>query len=864
MPQWLRRIFSPPIFESEEKNRIAQFMTTFSWVAIGVLVFLLFSRLFLQTDKTIIPTLTTIGMIFIIGIAQRIVNWGYVHAASLIIVFSLWSALTYLAWRADGIRDVAILGYVIIILLASFLLSWKSVILIETISLLAIWLFAIAEQQGLHPLHMDAPLSYARDLSGVFFLISALIYLLVSGWQRTLQASRIELTERLRAEEKLQKQADYLTALHETSLGLLNRSELNPLLESILSRACDLLGTEHGLIELVTPDGSTLRQEIGHGVLKQYNGTFTQKKEGVTGHVWAEGKSVVVQNYPEWQYRLEDFASAGFSAVIGVPLLVNDKVIGVLSVSYMEKERKFSNDQVNLMERFAALAALAIHNARLNDQAKNELQERKNAELALRASELRFKKVFYASPIAICITTLNEGILLEGNSAYWDLSGYEPDTSIGQTALDLDMWDTPEDRRDFVARIKIQRSIHNPDYEFKTAQGEYRAASAFYELIEIDGQTCVLSMFYDVTAQRKAENALRESEARTRAILNSIPDMIFEITKDGDLIDFIESTDHKPLIPPVQFLGKNISELFPPEISAQTMFALQRSLASGQLHAFEYGLPPGEEIQHFEARVAAISEESAIIMVRDISQRKWVETEREGLISELERKNAELERFTYTVSHDLKSPLITIKGFLGFIEQDAVSGNTVRLKGDIKRISDATERMQVLLNELLELSRIGRLVNKQEEIPFQELAQEAVEIVQGQLLQSKTTVKIHENLPIIYGDRQRLVETLQNLIDNATKFMGNQPDPQIEIGQEGNENGLPILFVRDNGMGIETEHQDRIFGLFNKLDASSDGTGIGLTLVKRIIEIHRGRIWIKSERGKGSTFYFTLQSGPES
>jgi signal transduction histidine kinase len=113
----------------------------------------------------------------------------------------------------------------------------------------------------------------------------------------------------------------------------------------------------------------------------------------------------------------------------------------------------------------------------------------------------------------------------------------------------------------------------------------------------------------------------------------------------------------------------------------------------------------------------------------------------------------------------------------------------------------------------------------------------------------------------VYGDRPRLLEVWQNLIDNAAKFMGDQPDPQIEIGRVGNaEDGSPIFFVRDNGIGIDPKFKDRIFGLFDKLDPRSEGTGIGLALIKRIIEFHGGRIWIESEPGKGSTFYFTLPS----
>ncbi len=246
---------------------------------------------------------------------------------------------------------------------------------------------------------------------------------------------------------------------------------------------------------------------------------------------------------------------------------------------------------------------------------------------------------------------------------------------------------------------------------------------------------------------------------------------------------------------------------------------------------------------------------------QELQERKEIERQREKLIIELEAKNAELERFTYTVSHDLKSPLVTINGFLGYLQQDALSGNTERLKQDTQRIQDAVNKMHALLSALLELSRIGRLMNEPENIPFADLVNEALDVVHGQLEARHVTVQTQPNLPIVHGDRQRLIEVLQNLIDNAAKYMGDQPEPHIEIGQKGEENGKPIFFVRDNGMGIAPQYHERIFGLFNKLDPRIEGTGIGLTLVKRIIEFHGGRIWVESEAGKGSAFYFTLPCG---
>ena len=242
----------------------------------------------------------------------------------------------------------------------------------------------------------------------------------------------------------------------------------------------------------------------------------------------------------------------------------------------------------------------------------------------------------------------------------------------------------------------------------------------------------------------------------------------------------------------------------------------------------------------------------------DITDRKDAEAEREKLIQELAEKNTELEQFTYTVSHDLKAPIITIKGFLGFLSEDVRSGNQKRIESDIARITDATNKMHQLLNELLELSRIGRMMNTPEPVPFVEIVTEAVELLQGRLQTDSVKLKIADNLPVVHGDRQRLLEVIQNLIDNAIKFSSNRDDQLIEIGIEGYEDDLPILFVRDNGIGIPKEHHERIFDLFSKLNANAEGTGVGLTLVKRIVEFHGGRIWVESEPEQGTSFLFTL------
>lgn len=234
-------------------------------------------------------------------------------------------------------------------------------------------------------------------------------------------------------------------------------------------------------------------------------------------------------------------------------------------------------------------------------------------------------------------------------------------------------------------------------------------------------------------------------------------------------------------------------------------------------------------------------------------------SERSKLIKELEGRNAELERFTYTVSHDLKSPLVTIRGFLGYLREDAKKDDMARFEKDMAKIANAADKMQDLLNDLLELSRVGRVMHPQEDLPFEQIVRETMELLAGSFAEGDFKVAIRSELPVIRGDHMRLVEVTQNLLSNAIKFMGDQPEPLIEIGCDGqDENGMATLFVRDNGIGIDSQFHERVFGLFNRLNPDIEGTGVGLTLIRRIVEVHGGKVWLESKPGAGTTFYFTL------
>jgi signal transduction histidine kinase len=259
--------------------------------------------------------------------------------------------------------------------------------------------------------------------------------------------------------------------------------------------------------------------------------------------------------------------------------------------------------------------------------------------------------------------------------------------------------------------------------------------------------------------------------------------------------------------------------------------------------------------------MVAIAAGLAVVAIRHRdSLERDRQSEREALIGELESKNVELERFSYTVSHDLKSPLITIRGFLGLLAKDLEDGRHDRVAGDLERIKGAADSMERLLDELLKLSRIGRVANPPERVPLAFVVRDAVLMLRSQLDERGIRLEVDEPLPEVYGDRVRLVEVVQNLVENAAKFHCAGSDRWVRVGVRPGSGGEgPVCFVADNGVGIEPRHHERVFGLFEKLDAKAEGTGIGLALVRRVVEVHGGRVWIESEgNGRGTTVCFTL------
>ncbi len=247
-------------------------------------------------------------------------------------------------------------------------------------------------------------------------------------------------------------------------------------------------------------------------------------------------------------------------------------------------------------------------------------------------------------------------------------------------------------------------------------------------------------------------------------------------------------------------------------------------------------------------------------VVVDVTEHRRAEQALARLNHDLEVKNREMEQFVHTVSHDLKSPLVTIQGFAGHLKQDVSEGRMDRLSGCSDRIQNAIERMTQLINELLDLSRIGRVAGKPKPIRLAEMIQRICRTHEEQLAERGIVVNAKEAMPTIRGDEERIVQVFDNLINNAIKYGCSAGEPRIDIGTEVLGERVRV-FIRDNGRGIPPEYHDKIFGLFQRLDADEKGTGVGLAIARRIMEVHGGRIWVESDLGAGATFWAEFPAG---
>lgn len=374
-------------------------------------------------------------------------------------------------------------------------------------------------------------------------------------------------------------------------------------------------------------------------------------------------------------------------------------------------------------------------------------------------------------------------------------------------------------------------------------------------------QWALISVNRSLDQQQLSERDLLHSQQQLNNLLKALPDSVLRLNANGKIL---ESRGRQTILASADdnIVGKTLAEMpVPVEVQQGLIHGIQAELSNSRVYIYEYDLP--DDDQTYEARIIKFRDDEVICIVRDVTAQEVIRREQEKLTSELESKNAELERFVYTVSHDLKTPLVTINGYIGLLQQAIEANDVDRINSDLMQITRAANSMAELLDGLLELSRIGHIINPPEAGSLGYLVRNAVDIVREKMVARGIELEIDDELPQYWGDSLRLLEVFQNLLENAIKFMGDQPVPRIRISAVENGNEV-ICKVEDNGIGIDPRYHDRIFNLFERLNPEIEGTGIGMSLVHRIIKAHDGIISVESAgEQQGCTIVFSLPVKPE-
>lgn len=492
-----------------------------------------------------------------------------------------------------------------------------------------------------------------------------------------------------------------------------------------------------------------------------------------------------------------------------------------------------------------------------------------NLAKKLKESEEKYRKIFELSPELIGVLDI-EGKILDINERAYDWIGYRRTEIVGKNVFELPF--LTEEGRETIKEKFGQRMLGKnvPAYEvdFIAKNGKQVAGRIVGAPIRDETGKIIkeIVMISDITEKKKMEETLHKSESKLKVIVENIHDLIFQLSPDGR-IQYI-SPNIEPFYgyKPEELVGKHLEATTPLSEVPKALRSLKTVLSGKIVRNFEINqLDKNGNIIPMDISITPIRKGQEIIAVqgvmRNISRRKEIEKELTQILEELRKKNEELDAYTYTVSHDLRQPLITIQGLSQILYRKYEDKLDKDIVAYLKRISSASQGLETLVNDLLRLSRAGRKTGDFKRERMKSIISASFKNLESALQKRKVKVEMAAKFPTVYCDKSGIIQVFSNLIDNAVKYMGRQRRPRIDIGwdkDEDKDNKYYRFWVKDKGRGISKGEKEKIFNVFYRGSASDGGTGIGLPIAKKIVESHGGKIWVESKPGRGSTFYFTL------
>lgn len=495
-------------------------------------------------------------------------------------------------------------------------------------------------------------------------------------------------------------------------------------------------------------------------------------------------------------------------------------------------------------------------------------------EKALSESEEKYRKL-YESMMDAFVKTDMTGLIIETNSSFQKMLGYGEKELMTLKYHDI----TPEKWLEFDKKLIFEKILKEGGTD--TYEKEYIKKDGTVIPVELrvfllkdsfNEPSGMWAIVRDITERRKAEDDLRRSEERYRQIFENVSDAFLLTRPDGTIITvnpagcrMFGRTEQE-----ICSSGRgSILDVSDPRLAAALKSREQTGFFEGELTGVK---ADGEKFPIMASSLKFVDTDgkfSTSIIIRDITRQKEYEENLKKFNSELEERvaertfelekaNKQLDSFAYSVSHDLRSPLRHISGFLEMFKVETADILNEKTKHYMEVIDESARRMGQLIDDLLAFSRMGRALISSNDVDTGSLVTDVMKDFSDEISKNQISIKIGP-LPMVKADRAMLRVVYVNLISNAVKFTRNTVNPEIVIGHEIRD-GEDTFFVRDNGAGFNMQYADKLFGVFQRLHSDRDfsGTGIGLAMVKNIIERHNGRVRAESEPGKGASFYFTL------
>jgi PAS domain S-box-containing protein len=498
-----------------------------------------------------------------------------------------------------------------------------------------------------------------------------------------------------------------------------------------------------------------------------------------------------------------------------------------------------------------------------------DISMHKAAEKHLAQMEGRYRGLLEAAPDAMVVVNQSGEIVLVNVQAEKQF-GYRRDELVGHKVTSI----IPEgfaERLIADARRSVEDALAQQIGTGIELNGRRRDGSEFpieimLSPLESPEGILVTAAIRNISVRKAAEIHLAQMEGRYRGLLEAAPDAMVVVNHDGEIVLLNVQAEKQFGYHRDELLGQKVTSIIPEGFAERLIADALRSVEDALAQQIGTGIElngrrkNGSEFP-IEMMLSPLESAQGTLVtaaIRDISVRKTAEVHLVQKVEELKRSNAELEQFAYVASHDLQEPLRMVASFTQLLSR--------RYKGKLD--SDADEfiafavdgvnRMQRLIRDLLAYSRVGSRANHLHATSSDEALQQALKNLHGAIEESGALVT-NDPLPTVLADETQLIQLFQNLIGNAIKYQGLGV-PQIHVSAARKDQERWVFSVRDNGLGIESRYFDKIFGLFQRLHKREEftGTGIGLAICRKIVEQHGGNIWVESQLGHGSTFWFTL------